>query len=441
MPSSTTPAGPDGLPILGNTVDFIRNQEKFYNNIADEYEEIIPVTVSGIGEYYLVTSPELVEEMLITERDSFGRSSQIEDLLGELLGDGLLLSEGDFWQKQRSAIQPAFYRDQIATYSDRMVNQAERTVATWEPGETYDIEAEMKDLTLRILTASLFGSDFDYEEWGIREITRNLQAPGRPKKQPVASLVPKWVPIPMWKKYNRALADLESIIEYIITRSGQLDDDNLISSLLDEDMTEEQVRDEMMNLLFAGHETTALALTYTWYLLANHPIARGKLHEEVDTVLDGASPEMADLQELTYTKKVVKESLRLYPPIPAVVRESTTSVTLGDYTIPEGSLLHASQWMIHHDEALYANPYEFVPERWTDELEADSPRFAYFPFGGGPKKCIGAKFAMIELQLIVATIAQYYDLHATTNQSLDLSMSVSLFPLTDIVLEAVPRKM
>jgi cytochrome P450 len=438
--ASGTPDGPDGLPLAGNIVGLVREQGDFYEDVAAEYGDVARISLPGVGEMFLLSDPADIEQVLLAESRHYTKATFSRNQLGELLGDGLVLSEGDHWQRQRQMIQPAFYRDRIGEYADVMVNRTAELVDEWEAGDTYHIEDEMKQLTLRILADTMFGTDIDYEAWNIRETVRDLQEPGKPSKQPLAYVVPKWVPIPMWRRYRAGIKHIEALIADLIDRRQQSDEDreDLLSMLLtarDEDgagMSDKQIRDELVTFLFAGHETTATALTFTWYLLGKNPDVERRLVAELDNVLGGDQPTMADLPDLIYTEKVVMEAMRLYPPVPMIPREATTDVELGGYHFPEGSVVVPTQWTVHHDETYYEDPWMFRPRRWTDDFETELPRFAYFPFGGGPRRCIGEQFAMIEAQLVLATIAQQYSLGVTASDSLDLSVSITTRPLEEI---------
>ncbi|RBI62430.1 cytochrome P450 [halophilic archaeon] len=437
---SDIPDGPGGLPLVGNIVDLVRGQGDFYEAVAEEYGDVARITLPGIGEMFLLSDPAAIEQVLLGESEQYTKAAFSQDQLGELLGDGLVLSKGDHWQRQRQMIQPAFYRERIGEYADVMVRRTAELTDEWESGGTYDIEDEMKQLTLRILADAMFGTDIDYDEWEIRETVRALQEPGKPRKQPLAYVVPKWVPIPMWRRYKAGIAHIEDLIAELIDRRQHSDAgrEDLLSMLLTargEDgtgMSDEQIRDELITFLFAGHETTATALTFTWYLLGKHPDVERRLVAELDDVLGGDQPTMADLPDLTYTEDVIREAMRMYPPVPMIPRETTTNVELGGYQFPEGTVVVPAQWTVHHDETYYEEPWAFRPERWTDGFSDDVPRFAYFPFGGGPRRCIGEQFAMIEAQLVLATIAQQYSLDVEASDSLDLSVSITTRPMEDI---------
>jgi cytochrome P450 len=432
----------DGLPLIGNTHQLVREQGGFYEAAA-EHGDVVRLDILGMGEFYLVNDPELVETVL-TDTDRFRKSAQSREDLGDLLGQGLVLSEGDLWERQRQRIQPAFYMDRIADYADTMVEETRAAADDWTGTPVVDVEDEMKALTLRILVKSIFGSDIDYEARGIRETVEQLQEPGQPAKQPIARMVPKWVPIPMWRRYMEGIDGMEAVIEeFVAARRGAADEhDDLISMLLsatDEDgepMSAELVRDELMTFLFAGHETTATALTFAWFLLAQHPEVERELVTELDAVLDGEPPAFADLPDLEYTEQVLREAMRLYPPVPQIPRDTTEPVELGGYGIPEGATVAACQWTVHRDGSLWAHPHEFRPERFEHD---DRPRFAYFPFGGGPRRCIGEQFATVEGKLILATLARRHHLDLVSNPDVDLSVSITTRPLDPIEARVEPR--
>lgn len=456
------PPSYDGLPIIGNTHQMVRGQNAFYERTA-ELGDVVHIQLLGIGDLYQVSHPDLVSEVLVTSRGDYGKASISKDQLGELLGDGLVLSEGDLWQRQRQRVQPAFYRDRIAEYADTMVEESTAVTDEWSDGDVVDIEDEMKALTLRILVKSMFGTDIDYEGREIRETVGHLQEPGKPSKQPIAQTIPKWVPIPMWRRYRQGISDLEELIEELVENRRAEDDDrqDLLSRLLrgtDDDgegMSEKLLRDELLTFLFAGHETTATALTFTWFSLAQNPEVEAKLAAELDTVLDGP-PTFGDLSDLQYTEAVLLESMRLYPPVPTIPREPTDGVTLGGYQIPAGATVAPSQWVIHRDEQWWDDPYEFRPSRWIDpetgrvggtdrdpdaptpgrvdgtDAVGDRPKFAYFPFGGGPRRCVGEQFALVEGKLLLATLVSRYSPELASDPDVDVSVSITTRPVDPI---------
>lgn len=435
----------DGHPIIGNTYQLVREQGGLFEAAA-ERGDVVHLRILGIGDFYQVNHPDLAEHVLVEDRDRFQKASQTKEDLAELIGQGLVLSEGELWKRQRERIQPAFYMDRISDYAETMTAEARTTAADWEGTETVNVEDEMKRLTLRILVKSMFGSELEYERRGIFETVNALQEPGRPANQPIARTVPKWVPIPMWRRYDRAIDEMEALIEEFVEnrRAEGIDErDDLLSMLLTatdeegETMSGKLLRDEMMTFIFAGHETTATALTFTWYLLTQHPDVERRLLAELEDVLEDGYATYADLPDLTYTECVLREAMRLYPPVPSVPRETTERVTLGGYTIPEGVMVAPMQWTIHRDERFWEDPLEFRPDRFAGEDER--PRFAYFPFGGGPRRCIGKQFALVEGKLILATLARQYHPELVSDPDIDLAVSITTRPLDPIEMRVEPR--
>jgi cytochrome P450 len=441
----TAPPKHDGLPVIGNTHQLVTEQGGLYEAAAQQ-GDVVHLRILGIGDLYQVNHPALTERILVEDRERFVKASLSQDDLGDLLGQGLVLSEGDLWERQRERIQPAFYMDRIADYADTMTAETRAAADDWAGKPLVDIEDEMKALTLRILVKSMFGSDIEYERRGIRQTVTELQEPGQPTKQPVARMIPKWVPIPMWQRYKRGIEEMEALIEELVSQrrqDGVGDRDDLLSMLLtgtDEDgetMSDTLLRDEMMTFLFAGHETTATALTFTWFLLGQHPDIQDRLAAEVDEVLDDDHATFSDLPQLEYTEQVLREAMRLYPPVPSIPRETTEPLELGGYSLPEGATVAPMQWTIHRDERFWDDPLAFRPERLAGE--DDRPKFAYFPFGGGPRRCIGQQFALVEGQLILATLARQYELELVSDPDIDLSVSITTRPLDPIEMRPKPR--
>ena len=318
------------------------------------------------------------------------------------LGEGLLTNEGSGWLRQRRLCQPAFHRERMASYGHTMSAFTEEMLATWKDGEVRDIHQEMMQLTMRIVAKVLFGvevkEDTERVAAALNALMRHTSG-GRMILPPVV----RHVPIPAMIRVKRAVRELDEIVNRIIRErraSGQ-DTGDLLSMLMaarDEDgsgMTDRQLRDEILTFLLAGHETTAVSLSWTWYLLSQHPEVEEKLRQELSHVLGGRTPQLEDLPRLPYTDKVVKESMRLYPPAWSLAR-TVKELELAGYRIPVGSNVVMSPWIMHRDPRFFEQPEQFNPDRWTAEATQRLPRFAYFPFGGGPRLCIGASFAMME---------------------------------------------
>jgi cytochrome P450 len=441
--ASDRPPGPDGLPLVGNTVSFLQDPLAFYAHCADDFESDVVSYQIGRSDGYMLTDPAYIEQVLVTDHADYHRGNIINDTLGEIADGGLFLLEDEAWQKQRQALQPAFYRDRIESYAEVMVEFAARGTDDWRDGEAVTLTDEMPTLTLDVLAKTLLDIDIEGEESTIgaaaRAITDRFDAGS------LSAFLPLWVPTPANRRCNRAVEQFDAQIAGVIANREQSDRefDDLLSILRSVELedgsglSDQEIRDELFTFLFAGHETTALALTYTFCLLANNPAKQAKLHDELDVVLDGERPTAASLFELDYLGKVVDESLRLYPPAYTVFREPLEDVQIGGYEIDSGSVLSMPQWVVHRDERWYDDPDEFRPERWTDEFENDLPDYAYYPFGGGPRHCIGMRFALMEAKLAVATVAQRYRLEPGTELPLDLSMQLTLKPSNpvDVVVE------
>jgi cytochrome P450 len=427
------PPGPTPLPFLGNLLAFRRDPLNFLTTCAHEYGDIACFRIGNVNAY-LLSNPEFIEYVLLRNSSNFikGRVFRSNHLL---LGDGLLTSEGDFWRRQRRLVQPAFHREQISAYAEIITTYAEDMIATWRDEEVHDIYQDMKRLALKIITKILFDVNItnDADDIGTalrivwEEFTARIQS---------GLLIPKHIPTPGNLRYRSAVRHLDRIIFKIIQqrRMSQHEGKDCLSLLLaaqDADssqMTDTQLRDEVMTLFIAGHESTALALSWTWYLLAQNPESANRLRAEVDEVLGTRIPAITDLPNLHFTDMVVKESLRLYPPVWATPRQTLNDCVIGGYPVPAGTSLTISQWVTHRDPRYFDNPEEFWPERWKNNLEKKLPAFAYFPFGGGPRQCIAYSLAMTEAVLITALLAKNIDFSVIPNHPVIPWPSITLYP-------------
>jgi cytochrome P450 len=390
-----------------------RNPLEFFTQLARTYGDLAYVRMGG-EHLFIASDPDVIRDVLVTHNQSFHKGRGLERTK-RLLGEGLLTSEDEFHLRQRRLIQPAFHRERIAAYATTMVAFADRVRNGWADGATFDVAREMSRLTLLIVGKTLFDADLDSQVREVGDAMAGLMESFWTLMLPFGETLER-LPVPYLRRARLARARLDQVIYGIIRerRSSGGDRGDLLSMLLlaqdDEDrgrgMTDRQVRDEAMTIFLAGHETTANALTWTWYLLSQAPDVERRLHEEVDSVLSGRLPTVADVDWLPYITRVVTESMRLYPPAWLVGRRSISEYTIGDYAVPPRSIIVMSQWIVHRDARHYSDPGRFDPDRWTPEFKARLPRFAYFPFGGGPRQCIGESFAWMELVLLVATIAQ-----------------------------------
>jgi len=426
--------GPKGGFYFGSGVDFRRDQLAFYESCAREYGDVVQ-TRMGPYRILLIYHPDAIEELFVTRSRDFVKSPGVR-LLRPLLGDGLFLSEGDTWLRQRRLVQPAFHRQRVAGYGDVMTTFAERHVADWKDGNVIEVHAEMMALTQAIVGKTLFDADVSDDAHEAGQAARVLAEDFGARLQSFR-LLPYWVPTPRNLRSRRAIRRLDGLIHRIIAerRAGAEDRGDLLSMLLhaqDADdgswMTGQQVRDEVMTMFLAGHETTAVALSWTWYLLAQHPDADARLADELREVLGGRAPSVADLPRLKYVGMVVTEAMRLYPPAYGIGRQAARATEIAGHAIAPGDIFIAPTWVVHRDRRWFAEPEAFRPERWAGDLAQRLPRFAYFPFGGGPRQCIGNGFAQMEAVLLLAAIAQRFRLSLVPGQRITPTPYITLRP-------------
>ena len=410
--SVDAPGPPRRYP-LQNWLALQRNPLRFLEGVARHGDvarfRLGPVFV------YLVNDPDLIRSVLVTRADAYHKGRALERAR-RLLGQGLLTSEGALHLRQRRLMQPAFHRERIAGYGETMVRYAGRAAERWKAGETIDVHKEMVALTLAIVGKTLFDADVEEEADEIgKALTEALELFQRLLMVPYGEFLEK-LPIPSTLRFRSARRRLDATIARLIAerRRNPRDRKDLLTLLLlaqDTEgdgggMTDTQLRDEAMTIFLAGHETTANAMAWTWHLLSQNPEAEGRLHEELDRVFEGRAPGVADLPRLRYTEMVLSESMRLFPPAWILGRRAIVDHELGGYRIPAGSIVLLSQWITHRDARYFPDPLRFDPQRFTAEAQAARPRFSYFPFGGGPRVCIGEGFAWMEGVLVLATIAR-----------------------------------
>jgi len=388
------------------------NPLDFFTNLARTYGDVTSYRMGG-EQLFLINEPRLIRDVLVTHNRNFTKSRGLERSK-RLLGQGLLTSEGAMHLRQRRLMQPAFHRDRVAGYGDLMVGYADRMRRSWADGATLDVSREMNRLTLSIVGKTLFDVDVEQQAATVGEALTAVMESFWMTMLPFAEVLER-LPVPKLRRARMARARLDAIIYRMIAdrRSSGSDRGDLLSMLLaaqDEDdgrgMTDQQVRDEAMTIFLAGHETTANALTWTWFLLSGAPEVEARVHDEVVRVLEGRLPSIGDLPALSFIERVVTESMRLYPPAWIIGRRAIDEYHVGEYVAPPRSILVMSPYIMHRDERFYHEPERFDPDRWTPEFRAALPKFAYFPFGGGPRQCIGESFAWMELILVVATISQ-----------------------------------
>jgi cytochrome P450 len=430
---SRRPPGPPPRFLIGNLPLFSSDPLAIYTRWAREFGDIFYYRAGWIDVYFL-NHPNLIESVLVSQSQNFAKDKVIQNSRW-FLGEGLLTNEGSGWLRQRRLCQPAFHRERMASYGHTMAAYTEEMLATWQDAEVREIHQEMMQLTMRIVAKVLFSVEVkeDTERVaGALNILMRHTSGGRMILPPIL----RHLPVPALMRVKRAVRELDEIVNRIIRqrRARGRDAGDLLSMLMsarDEDgsgMTDRQLRDEVLTFLLAGHETTAVSLSWTWYLLSQHPGIEQKLREELSQVLGGRTPQLEDLPRLVYTDKVVKESMRLYPPAWSLARTVAKEIELASYKLPVGSNVVMSPWILHRDPRFFEHPERFNPDRWTADAAQHLPKFAYFPFGGGPRLCIGASFATMEANLLLAAIAQRFRLRLVPGHPVAALPSITLRP-------------
>jgi cytochrome P450 len=424
------PPGPRGHFLLGHLPQFLTRPLALLEECTRTYGDVTRLRAAGMN-ICVLNHPDLIEEVLVTNSRNFMKPRMSTSAV---FGNGLLSSEGEFWRRQRRMMQPAFHRDRLAAYGRITTQFTGRTIAEWSNGEIRDTLEDMSRLTVRIVTRALFGTQLRQSE--VEDIGRVCTLALR-RSIVRLGLLPFLgrLPLPGNIRFRREVERLDAIMYRMIDmrRKDESHGDDLLAVLLaatDEEgrMTDRQLRDEATTILMAGHETTATALTWIWYLLSQHPEVELKLAAELHEVLAGREPMPDDLPNLKYCVHVVKESMRIYPTGWTMGRTAMTDCTIGGYAIATDTLLLMSQWTVHRDARWFDRPLEFDPDRWNDGLENRIPRFAYFPFGGGPHRCIGDSLTMMEATLILATIAQRVRLRLVPGHPVEFLPLLTLRP-------------
>lgn len=441
----TDPPGPDGMPIVGNTVRIVREPFAFLDDLGS-YGDVVRYRNAG-NEVTALLHPSHVQRALVEEPDRFERYLFADQGI-DFAPEGILFTDRDRWADQRGAIQPAFTMDRIRSYGETMARYAEETADGWTDGDEIAVNRAFSSLTLRILAKTLFDveADPDRDDEPIVRAARLINERSDPRS--LTMLVPDWLPTPANRRYRRGIAAYRDRVDELIehrrerVEAGRETDDrpgdDLLSILLGASgtdgasLSETEVRDNLLTFAFAGHETTSLALTYAVLLLSQHDRVRDRLDEELDEVLDGSRPTLEDVPRLEYVDRVLTEAMRLYPPVYMLFRKATEDAVVGGYEVPAGSIVTLPQYVIHRDDRFYDDPQAFRPDRWTDEFEDQLPEYAYFPFGGGPRHCIGMRFAMLEMKLVLATIARRFEFDLLSDPEPDLAPGATLQPKADV---------
>jgi cytochrome P450 len=480
LPPSPPPPGPRSrIPfrlmsaMLGDTMAFLSRVHRDYGDVA--------AWRIGHRRLFLLAHPDHIRDVLVTRDANFTKGPALQ-MAKVTLGEGLLTSEGDFHKRQRRIMQPAFHAGRVAAYADTFVHYARRMSDRWRPGQVIDVRDAMTQLTLEIVAKTLFGADLESE---VREIGHAMDVTVTMfdrSKNPFAPLLNR-LPLPSNRRFYRARDRVFATLDRMIAQrraqneqGGAAAKNDFLSILLrardtegdQQGMSDAQLRFEAMTLFSAGHETTANAMVWTWLLLAENPAAEALLHEELDRVLAHRAPTHADVPHLPYTRAVFAESMRLYPPAWVIARQAKGPHRIGDtgYTIPAEGVILMPQWTVHRDPRWWPEPERFLPERWLAKSDGEAggwgdgektashpttasphhptsapqrPRYAYFPFGGGSRQCIGESFAWLEGTLLLATLAQRWRLRRTDTAPIRLHATITLRPRDPLPMRLEPR--
>jgi len=430
-----TPAGPPYRFPLGILPDFFRDPLGTVTSAAYAYGSIIPLpTLPGVR-VFLLNHPDTIREVLVERASSFAKLEQFKKIFRVVFGNGLFFSEGAFWRRQRRLMQPAFHHKQIQAYAETMTRHTAEMQADWQPGQTRQIDADMHALTLRIVLRSIFDAEAGERATQFRQKLTEIGELLTRQTFSIANFLPEWLPLPIFNRKRRLTQDIDAIVYDFIAekRAAPEGSDDLLSTMMravDEEtgerMDDRQLRDEVLTLFIAGHETTAHLMTWVWALLAQHPDVEAALHREVDTMLGGRLATIADLPKLPLTEQIVRETLRLCPIAWINFREASEDVVIGGMPVPKGSQIWFIPYTLHHDPRFFEDPERFSPERFAEGWEDRIPKHAYFPFGGGPRVCIGNGFAILEARLILATVASRYRLTLPPDHAVEVSAGALL---------------
>ncbi len=439
------------IPVITDLLEYseaANNTISYTRKKIEKYGDVCECSFTGVKNYF-IHDPEVIKEILTTEGHKMKRTYFFR-AFRKFLGDGLFTSDGDYHKRQRRLMKPAFYPQRIEEYANIMVACADEEIKNWKDGDMININQSMTRITLKVITKAMFSSGL--ENNAIEEVGEDLSIAFDVMNKILSNpfyvyCLDKGIHISIVKRFYKQRAKLDRVVNGIIAsyrKEGDMSKKDLLTMLMDakdEDtgtgMTDEQIRDEVMTFFLAGHETTRLALTWTLYLIGKHPDIENKFHEEINATIHNRLPQASDYQALNFTKNIFKESLRLYPPAWTFARETREDVTICDYHFPKGSVLWTITYLMHHNEKYFHDAEEFIPQRWNEETIKDIPKYAYFPFGGGSRMCIGEGFAWMEGMLVLATIAQQFRLQLADGFSTEINPVFTLKTKQQVMMRAV----
>ncbi len=415
--------------------ELYRDPLGFLGRMTRQYGDIGHLQM-GQRHDYLINHPDYIKAVLLAGEEAMLRS--FPRPLKRLLGNGLLTIQGEAHRCERQRLQPMFHQNEIVRYATLMTEQTERFCERWSAGQSLDVAAEMLRLTMLIIMQTLVNLDIEDQAVEIGELLQAVLEMTHKNHGPYLDEIFAKLPLPRVKRYHRARAQLEVLMGHFIMERAEASHGrtDLLTEMLqlrdaetgERLLTDEQVRDETMTMFAAGHETIGTALAWTWHLLALHPEVEERMHREIDTALAGRTPCARDACQLPYTGMVLSESMRLYPPVWLMARRPVHDFPLGEYVLPAGCYIHFSPYLVHRDPRFFPDPEKFDPDRWTPESVASRPKYSYFPFGAGSRRCIGESFARMEGVLILATIAQRWRFRAVPGHRVELNPFVTLHP-------------
>ncbi|MEY7848815.1 cytochrome P450 [Natrarchaeobius sp. A-rgal3] len=431
------PPGPDGYPIVGNAFQVVRDPFGFYD-VVSTHGDVVQYSIVG-NTFTALLHPDYVERVLVSEHERFERYL-FADLGLDIGAEGLVMSDGEQWRRQRGVMQPVFTTDRVQSYGETMATYADRATKRWDDGDVIVANKEFSRLTLRILAEALFDLEVDptSDDEAVVRAARAINE--RADARRLSTFLPGWVPTLADRRFERTMDDYRCRVEELIEhrRAVGADGDDLLSILVraggsgESALSEAEISDNLVAFLFAGHETSSVALTYTFSLLAQCDDVVDELRAELESVVGDDRPGAEHARDLEYTDAVITEAMRRYPPVYMLFRRALEDVSIGGYRIPEGTILTLPQFRLHRDERFYDAPEEFRPERWIDGSKRDRPEYAYFPFGGGPRHCIGMRFATLEMKLIVATVLRRFDLELLSDPDPEISATTTFGPAADV---------
>ncbi len=430
------PPGPHGVPWFGSYFSVLADPLRLFSDGRDRFGDVVRYRF-GPFRFFVVNDPDAIQHLFVKNHRNYTKSRSYAGLR-LVMGNGLVTSEGEFWRRQRKLSQPAFHRQRLAGLVDTMARCTEDMLDDWDRRSSpeIDIHDQMMRLTLRIVGHSLFSTELSHDAGEIGPaITIAMKRANRYAEAAVR--LPLWLPTPLNLRFARARRLLDATIQRIIDerRAHGRDVGDVLSMLMaatdetgEDRMTDQQLRDEVMTLFLAGHETIATAMSWTWKLLSEHPEAAERLRDEARRVLGGRRATFDDLAKLEYTGRVVDESMRLYPPVWIFERAAIEDDEIAGYRVPARTIVGVCTWTLHRHPALWNDPQRFDPDRFLPERSADRHKYAFLPFGAGPRICIGNNFALMEAKVLLATIAQRYALQVPHPESVGYDPGVTLRP-------------